>query len=61
VQVTMRKTIKRPATRSEYTSPNQLSLSVFETPFYNQLDPSNRWVVLSKQIPRDDLVYMFSN
>ncbi|SHM65292.1 hypothetical protein SAMN04488057_102493, partial [Cyclobacterium lianum] len=56
----MRKTTKRRAPRSEYTSPNQLSLSGFETPFYNQLAPSNRWVVLSKQIPWDDLVNMYS-
>jgi transposase, IS5 family len=56
----MRKTTKRRAPRSEYTSPNQLSFSGFETPFYNQLDPSNRWVVLSDQIPWDDLVNMFN-
>lgn len=56
----MRKTTKRRAPRSEYTSPNQLSFSGFETPFYTQLDPSNRWVVLSNQIPWDDLVNMFN-
>ncbi|WP_291373722.1 transposase [Cyclobacterium sp.] len=56
----MRKTTKRRAPRSEYTSPNQLSFLGFETPFYNQLDPSNRWVVLSNQIPWDDLVNLFN-
>lgn len=56
----MRKTPKRRAPRSEYTSPNQLSFSGFETPFHNQLDPANRWVALSAQIPWDDLVSLFN-
>jgi IS5 family transposase len=56
----MRKTTKRRAARSEYTSPHQLSFTGFETPFYNQLDPSNRWVTLSRQIPWDDLVSLFN-
>lgn len=60
MQGTMRKTTKRRAPRSEYTSPNQLSFTGFETPFYNQLDPANRWVVLSNRIPWDDLVNMFN-
>ncbi len=47
----MGKTSKRRASRSEYTSPSQLAFSGFETPFYNKLDPSNRWAVLSAQIP----------
>lgn len=56
----MQKTSKRRAPRSEYTSPNQLSFTGFETPFYNQLDPTNRWVVLNAQIPWDDLVSLFN-
>ncbi len=52
----MRKTSKRRAPRSQYTSTSQLAFFGFETPFYNQLDPTNRWVVLSAQIPWDDLV-----
>jgi hypothetical protein len=56
----MRKTSKRRAPRSQYTSISQLAFSGFETPFYNQLDPSNRWVVLSAQIPWDDLVNIFN-
>lgn len=56
----MQKNSKRRALRSEYSSPNQLSFSGFETPFYNQLDPTNRWVVLSSQIPWDDLVGLFN-
>lgn len=60
VQANMRKTTKRRAPRIEYTSPNQLSLSGFGTPFHNQLDQTNRWLVLSNQIPWDDLVNMFN-
>jgi len=56
----MQKTSKRRAPRSEYTSPSQLSLSGFETPFYNQLAPDNRWVLLSAQVPWDDLVSLFN-
>lgn len=56
----MKETTKRRAPRSEYSSPNQLSFPGFETPFYNQLDPNNRWVVLSSRIPWDDLVGLFN-
>lgn len=56
----MRKTPKRRAPRSEYTSQNQLSFTGFETPFHNQLDTSNRWVVLSARIPWDALVSLFN-
>ncbi|WP_240469827.1 hypothetical protein [Cyclobacterium sp. SYSU L10401] len=55
----MRKTLERRAPRSEYTSPRQLSLSWFETPFYNLLDPNNRCVFLCTQIPGDNLVSLF--
>lgn len=37
-----------------YTSQNQLSL--FQTPFDQQLDPNNRWVILSNRLPWDGLV-----
>ena len=56
----MQKTSKRRAPRSEYTSQSQLSFTGFETPFYNGLDPSNRWVVLSSLIPWDELVSLFN-
>lgn len=56
----MPKTSKRRAPRSEYISPNQMSLSGFETPFYNRLDPNNRWVLLGSHIPWDDLVSLFN-
>jgi len=56
----MKKNSKRRAPRSEYSSPTQLSFTGFETPFYNQLNPNNRWVVLSAQIPWDELVGLFN-
>ena len=56
MQGTMQKTPKRHAPRLEYTSQSQLSFTGFETPFHNGLDTSNRWVVLSAQIPWDELV-----
>ena len=56
----MAKTSKRRAPRSSYVSSTQMTLTGFETPFDNQLDPENRWVVLSKQIPWDDLVSLFN-
>ena len=55
----MKKRSKRRAPRSEYISSNQLTLTGFQTPFYNQLDAKNRWVVLSNQIPWDDLVSLY--
>jgi hypothetical protein len=42
-----------------YTSQNQLSL--FETPFEQQLDASNRWVILSNRLPWDGLVKSYTN
>lgn len=40
-----------------YTSPSQLSL--FKTPFEQQLDPYNRWVQLSERLPWDQLVNIY--
>lgn len=60
MQEKMAKTSKGRAPRSEYTSPKQLSISGFETPFYNQLDANNRWAILSGQIPWDELVGLFN-
>jgi hypothetical protein len=56
----MAKSSKRRAPHSTYSSPDQLSLIGFQTPFHNQLDPRNRWVVLSAQIPWDVLVNLFN-
>lgn len=38
-----------------YNSQKQLSIAEFFTPFEANLDPNNRWVVLSNNIPWDDL------
>lgn len=50
----MKKETERRASRSEYVSPMQLVL--FETPFDQELNPKNRWVVLANSIPWDKLV-----
>lgn len=55
----MRKSSKKRAPRGEYVSQNQLTLSGFESPFYEGLDANNRWVLLAKQIPWDDLVSLY--
>lgn len=55
----MRKSSKKRAPRGGYVSQNQLTLSGFEPPFYEQLDANNRWVRLAKQIPWDDLVSLY--
>lgn len=60
VQGNMAKKSKRRAPRGVYTPSSQLTLVGFETPFYNQLSASNRWVILSKQIPWDDLVSLYA-
>lgn len=56
----MAKILKIRTPRSEYTSSNQLPPAGIEIPFYNQLDPNNRWAILSAQIPGDDLVSLFN-
>jgi len=56
----MQKSSKRRAPRIEHTSQSQLSFTGFETPFFDGLDPLNRWVVLSSRIPWDQLVSLFN-
>ena len=56
----MQKAFKWRAPRTEYNSKNQLSFTGIETPFYNGLDPEKGWVVLSSQIPCDELVLLFN-
>lgn len=55
----MQKSSKKRAPRGEYVSQNQLVLSGFESPFYEQLDPNNRWVQLAKKMPWDELVALY--
>ena len=52
----MAKSSKTRASKLSYSSQKQLSLSGFETPFTKELDPTNRWVVMEKQLDWDKLV-----
>lgn len=47
------------AFKRTYVSQNQLSIDGFETPFGKDLDPNNRWIRLSKNIPWDQLVSIY--
>jgi hypothetical protein len=51
----MRKERKSRAFNPVYESPRQLALEGFETPFSRRLNPNNRWVILAKLIPWDEI------
>lgn len=51
----MPKRPKKLASKPQYVSPKQLTIEGFETPFEQHLDPKNRWVVLAKLIPWDEI------
>lgn len=51
-----RKAVRKRASTPIYSSPNQLTICGFETPFEQALTANNRWVKLSKLLPWDDLV-----
>jgi hypothetical protein len=55
----MEKGRKSRAFNPRYESPSQLVLPGFETPFERELDGSNRWVVLSRLIPWDDICNVY--
>lgn len=55
----MKKTQKKRAPTPRYTSPNQLTLDCFQTPFEQKLNPDNRWVVLSRLIPWDEVCNLY--
>jgi IS5 family transposase len=59
VQGKMAKAQKSHASKVSYVSPNQLELVGFESPFTKHLDPNNRWVRLSKQIPWDKIANVY--
>jgi len=50
---------KKRAHVPKYESPNQLKLEGFESPFEQQLNPTNRWVVLARLIPWDEICNMY--
>lgn len=55
----MKKPLKKRAPSPRYVSSNQLTLAGFESPFERSLNPSNRWVVLSKLLPWDELCSIY--
>jgi hypothetical protein len=55
VQGNMQKGSKKRAARPSFVSPGQLVLAGFETPFWQKLSPTNRWVVLDGKIPWDEV------
>ena len=57
----MAKALKNRASKQSYVSPTQIVLSGFESPFSQQLNPENRWVVLANKIPWDTLVSVYQN
>jgi hypothetical protein len=59
MQGNMTKQRKKRALVPEYASPNQLTLEGFETPFEQTLNPQNRWVVLAKLIPWDEICNLY--
>jgi hypothetical protein len=50
---------KKRASAPDYVSPNQLTLEGFETPFEQSLNPKNRWVVLARLIPWDEICNLY--
>jgi len=55
----MAKAQKNRASKQEYVSPKQLTIEGFETPFSQNLCPTNRWVVLANLLPWDDLIPIY--
>lgn len=56
----MAKALESRASKFKYVSQSQLTLVGFDTPFSQNLDPDNRWVVLAKKIPWDSLTNIYS-
>ena len=42
-----------------YTPASERKLSLFRTPFEQELDPSNRWVKMADLVPWDDMAKVF--
>jgi hypothetical protein len=56
----MAKALKSRASKQQYISPHQLNLAGFESPYANQLEPTNRWIILARKIPWDTLVSTYN-
>ena len=59
MQGKMTKQRKKRALAPDYVSTKQLTFEGFETPFAKSLNPNNRWVVLSKWIPWDEICNLY--
>jgi IS5 family transposase len=55
----MSKALRKLAPTPKYVSPAQLTLEGFETPFERSLNPKNRWVVLARLIPWDEICNIY--
>lgn len=55
----MKKLTKKRAPSPSYISPGQLTLDCFRSPFEQQLNPKNRWVVLAGLIPWDEVCSLY--
>ena len=60
MQGSMAKALKNRASKQSYHSPQQLTLTGFESPFSQHLLRTNRWVVLAHNIPWDTLVSTYN-
>jgi len=60
VQGNMARALKKRASKLSYQSTGQLYLEGFESPFSQKLSATNRWVRLSKQIPWDSIVNVYT-
>jgi IS5 family transposase len=59
VQGIMRNSPKKCAPKPDFVSQNQLVFEGFESPFEKKLNPENRWVVLAKLIPWDEICNIY--
>jgi len=55
----MARALKTRASKQAYVSPAQPPLPGFESPFSKHLNPLNRWIVLAKKMPWDELVGIY--
>lgn len=55
----MRKSVKKCAPTPDFVSQNQLVFDGFETPFAKNLNAKNRWVILAKLIPWDEICNIY--
>jgi IS5 family transposase len=55
----MRNSPKKCVPTPNFVSQNQLVFEGFESPFEKKLNPENRWVVLAKLIPWDEICNIY--